>query len=271
MRRDEVYPANLARMIDPVPILGLQNALRAEGFELRYFKGTVSYQRERIPSEVRRTGRLGEGRVRIIHGTLDKIEYEWGSRIPRDSEITTQGDIQAEIVEALGLERIEEALGINIKERITMPKVPKRLEDLEPFQGYEHLEHRETAAGDYTGVISKALNFPKGLLRSIPEFVREELVSWGIVKAKDKVLVRIRSPLRTVNIKPVGGEVTPLIPYMTDLHRELIVPHKWQDVGIPDPVRMQNGFTTPINALMYRLFKRKYLVAVQLPEELFTV
>lgn len=270
-RASNPYPADLARGFDLVPILGLQEAIGAGELKLYYFRARVSYQRKRLPSEVRRTGKLGEGRIKIIGGEIHHIEYDIGSRIPSNSDVRPQKEILSQIADGLGLERREEALGINIKERIIMHKIkdlPKKLQNLEAFQGYEDLDHLQEAVGDYTEVVNKSLRLPSGFLTYLPAVIREELVSNNIVDQDDKVLGKIRSVLRTDYIKPLEGTWGSIGHHMLDLHKELIAPYWWQDVGDPSVVRFENGFTRRINAQIYQLLKRRYYVAVQLPEEL---
>jgi hypothetical protein len=251
----------------PVPILGLQCALGAEKTELQYFRGRVSYQVQKLPPEVRRTGKLGEGRVKILRGVRDAIEYEIGSKVPKDTLVYPQEDILKDITERLGLERREEALGINIKERLVIEKVPEKLRDFESLQGFEDLYHLERSAGDYTDVVKRALVLPRGFLRSFPRLIRSELVDHEIVKPNDPVLRRIRSVLRTIWIIPEEGGWSSLKGVVGDVLKELTAPHWWEDVGIPVSIRGEDGGVFPmLNVQVYRLFRRPYRVAVQLPE-----
>ena len=52
------------------------------------------------------------------------------------------------------------------------------------------------------------------------------------------------------------------------LHDDLTKPFWWQDVGIPANVIITDGNITPLNAQMYRLLRRRHLVAVQMPRDI---
>lgn len=136
-RRSKIrpYPAQYERSIDPVDKLGLQDALGAGKLEAYYLRGAVSYQTVKLPFEVRDAGKLGESQIIIRPVSRTQIEYQFGTIAPIDSVIKPQEEILEDIVGALGLERKEEALGISIKERLTLHKVNKlsrELQDAEP-------------------------------------------------------------------------------------------------------------------------------------------
>lgn len=267
------YPAQYERSIDPVDKLGLQDALGAGKLETYYLRGAVSYQTAKLPSEVREAGKLGESRIIIRPISRNQVEYEFGSIVPIDSVIKPQEEILGDIVGALGLERTEEALGVSIKERLILHKIselPKELQDSEPLQGTNDLYQYQTAAGDFTGVVSRSLRLPRGFLRSPPRFIRNELVEHEIVKPNEPVLAKIRSALRTEWIIPETRGWTPLLDIMRPLHAGLTQRQWWQDVGIPTSVVIQDGTITPLNAQMYQLLRRKYIVALQLPEKIMT-
>lgn len=251
--------------------LGLQEALGAGKLETYYLRGRVSYQTAKLPSEIRPIGKLGESRIIIRPVSRDQVEYEFGTLVPIDSIIKPQHEILEDIVNSLGLERREEALGISIKERLVLHKVsklPKELQNSEPLQGTNDLYHYQTAAGDFTGVVSRSLRLPRGFLRSPPRFIRNELIEHEIVKPNEPVLGKIRSTLRTEWIIPEVQGWDSLLGIMRPLHAELTQPKWWQDVGIPTSVVIKDGAITPLNAQMYQLLKRKYIVALQLPEKI---
>lgn len=272
-RRSKIrpYPAQYERSIDPVDKLGLQDALGAGKLETYYLRGAVSYQTVKLPFEVRDAGKLGESQIIIRPVSRTQVEYQFGTIAPIDSVIKPQEEILEDIVGALGLERKEEALGISIKERLTLHKVNKlsrELQDAEPLQGTNDLYHYQTAAGDFTGVISRSLRLPRGFLRSPPRFIRNELIEHEIVKPNEPVLGKIRSALRTEWIIPEAQGWDSLLGIMRPLHAELTQPQWWQDVCIPTSVVIKDGAITPLNAQMYQLLRRKYIVAVQLPEKI---
>lgn len=265
------YPANYERSIDPVDKLGLQIALGAGRVETYYLKGRVSYQTAKLPSEVRRTGRLGESKISIRPTSRNQIDYEFGHKAPIDSIIKPQGEILDDIVDGLGLERREEALGVSIKERLMLHKIddlPRRIQNFEPLQGCSDLYQYQTAAGDFTGVISRSLRFRRGFLRSIPRLARNELVEHGIVRANDPILGKMRSCLRTEWIIPEDRGWPFLMGIMGTLHEDLTEPYWWQDVGVPANVLLTDGGITPLNAQLYRLLRRRHLVAVQMPRDI---
>ena len=266
------YPASLPRSIDPVDKLGLQQALGAGELETYYLRGRVSYQAARLPSEVRRPGRSGEGKITIRPISRNQVEYEFGSVVPIDSVIKPQEEILEEITSVLGLERREESLGVSVKKRLVLhgvSELSRELQDSEPLQGTDDLFHYQTAAGDFTGVVSRSLRLPRGFLRSPPRFIRNELIEQGIVRANEPVLGRIRSALRTEWIIPEAGGWSSLVPIMRPLHATLTQSCWWQDVGIPTSVVIQDGTIAPLNAQMYQLLRRGYLVVVQLPNRTF--
>ena len=272
-RRSKIrpYPAQYERSIDPVDKLGLQEALGAGKLETYYLRGAVSYQAAKLPSEVREAGKLGESRIIIRPISRNQVEYLFGSVAPIDSVIKPQDEILRDIAGALGLERREEALGVSIKERLILHKVSKlstELQDSEPLQGTSDLFHYQTAAGDFTGVVSRSLRLPRGFLRSPPRFIRNELIEHDIVKPTEPVLAKIRSALRTEWIIPETKGWSSLLGIMRPLHAGLTQPQWWQDVGVPTSVVIKDGTITPLNAQMYQLLKRKYIVAIQLPERI---
>jgi hypothetical protein len=265
------YPAQYPRSIDPVDKLGLQDALGAGELEAYYLRGEVSYQTAKLPSDIRDLGTLGESRIIIRPISRNQVEYEFGSLEPSDSIIKSQGEILKDITEGFGLERAEEALGVSIKERLILhevSKLPKELQDQESIQGTNDLYHYETAAGDFTGVVSRSLRLPSGFLRSPPRYIRNELIEHEIVKANEPVLGKIRSALRTEWIIPEAKGWGGLLDIMHPLHAELTKPCWWQDVAVPTSVIIQDGAITPLNAQMYQLLRRKYFVALQLPERI---
>ena len=228
--------------------------------------------RIRLPTEVRRTGSLGESRIRIRKPSLNEVEYEFGQLKPIDSVITTQHEILEDIVSELGLERREEVLGVSIKERLILHKIkdlPRRIQNYEPLQGCSDLFHYQTAVGDFTDVISRSLRWPRGFIRSIPRLFRNELVEHEIVKANDPILGKLRSCLRTEWIIPEDRGYPFLMGIIRPLHDDLIKPYWWQDVGIPTNVETTvNGMIAPLNAQLFRLLRRPYLVAVQMPRDI---
>ena len=251
--------------------LGLQEALGGGDFETHYLRGNVSYQTSRLPTEVRRTGSLGESRIRIRKPSRNEVEYEFGQLSPIDSVITTQHEILEDIVSGLGLERREEALSISIKERLLLHRIkdlPKRMQNYKPLQGTNDLYHYQSAAGDFTGVVSRSFRLPRGFIRSIPRFIRNELVQHGIVKPNDPILGKMRSCLRTEWIIPEDRGWPFLMGIMRPLHEDLTKPYWWQDVGLPTDVVITDGVITPLNAQMYQLLRRRHLVAVQMPRDI---
>ena len=267
------YPAQYERSLDPVDKLGLQQALGAGKLEVYYLRGAVSYQTAKLPFEIRDTGKLGESQIILRPVSRTQVEYQFGQVTPIDSVIKSQKEILEDIVEALGLERSEEALSISIKERLVLHKVnelPRELQNSKPLQGTDDLYHFQTSAGDFTGVISRSLRLPRGFLRSLPRLTRNELIEHEIVKPNEPVLGKIRSTLRTEWIIPEAQGWDSLLGIMRPLHAGLTEPQWWQDVGIPTSVVIKNGAITPLNAQMYQLLRRKYFVAIQLPERVMT-
>lgn len=264
------YPAQYERSLDPVDKLGLQQALGAGKLEVYYLRGAVSYQTAKLPFEIRDTGKLGESQIILRPVSRTQVEYQFGQVTPIDSVIKSQKEILEDIVEALGLERSEEALSISIKERLVLHKVnelPRELQNSKPLQGTDDLYHFQTSAGDFTGVISRSLRLPRGFLRSLPRLTRNELIEHEIVKPNEPVLGKIRSTLRTEWIIPEAQGWDSLLGIMRPLHAGLTEPQWWQDVGIPTSVVIKDGAITPLNAQMYQLLRRKNIVAIQLPEK----
>jgi hypothetical protein len=269
------YPAQFARSIDLIDKLGLQEAalqaVGADDLKVHFLLGQVSWQTSKVPPEVRQ-GTLGESRIRLRPVARNSAEYIFGSVEPVDSVVVKQSDILKDLTENLGLEP-QEALAVSIKERVSIREVnelPKELLQYECLQGANDLYHYESAVGDHTGIIMRSFRLPRGFLRSLPRLIRNELVEYNIVKRKDPVLLRIKSTLRTKWILPDSGAGwNALIPIMKQLHASLVTPFWWQDVGLPENIVVSNGLIKPLNAQIYQLYKRKCLVAVQLPEETF--
>ena len=268
----EPYPRDLTRSIDLVDKLGLQVAVGANNLEVCFLRGRVSYQTRRLPPEVRRGGVLGESRIKIEPKGINQIEYEFGCVEPTDPSFRSQEEILRDIAEGLGLERAEEALAISIKGRVSRREVSdlhRELQNSEPLQGAEYLYHYEVSVGDHTSKINRSFGLPRGFLRSPSRFIRNELAEMGVVRRNDPILQRIRSVLRTNWIISDATGWSNLIPIMEQLHVELTKPFWWQDAAIPADILFRNGLIRPINAQLYRLYRRRYIVAIQLPEDTF--
>lgn len=267
----KAYPAKFARSIDLVDKLGLQEAIGAGELKVHFLLGQVTWQTRKVKPEIRE-GRLGDSEIKLKPISRNEAEYVFGSVEPADSVVVRQSDILKDMTEYLGLEP-EEALAISVKERVSVREVkelPNELQEFETLQGASDLYHYESSVGDYTGIIVRSLRLPKGFLRSLPRCIRNELVENEIVRRTDPILRRIKSVLRTKWILPDNGEGwNALLPVMEPLHVSLTRPYWWQDVGIPTEVVVKDGLITPLNAQIYKLYKRGYLAAVQLPEDTF--
>jgi len=263
------YPANWTRGFDLVSVLGLQEAVGGGSLEVSYLRGRVSFQSEEsVPSDTRSTSKHGE--VKFRSPTKNYVKYCYGDEKPLDTSIKPQSEILREVAEELGLERREEALSINIKERMLVEKMPKELEDLEPLQGYEYIYHKQSSAGDFTDLISRTLGLQKGALRSPTRQIKNELKGKGIIEPKDPITRGIRSILRTDYIMTSGrGGYSRLKNVIDDVHKELTKPNWWQEVGYPHGFKFQDGFR-PKNAQIYDLEKRNRTFAVPLPKELYS-
>jgi hypothetical protein len=224
----------------------------------------VSFQRGRIPPEVVR-GRLPESEIIIRRRAPNQVEYKFGSLEPTDSVIKPQSELLDDLAVGLGLDK-PQALNVSIKERLLLHKtryLPKDLQENELIGASEDLYHYQTAAGDFTDIVSRSLRIPFGFLRSTRKFIRDELVNRGIVTRGDPILGRIRSVLRTITIWSDAATTEELLPLVGSIHDGLTRPFWWQDVAVPTPIVIDRGVT--IRAQMYQLHKRGYLTVIQLP------
>jgi hypothetical protein len=282
-RRSQIrpYPAQLPRSIDPVDKLGLQEELGAGDVKVYYLKGSVSYQTSKIKPD---RSTIGDSKITIRPISRNQIEYQFGlSPMPTDSIVAPQKEILQEITESFGLGRAE-SFGISIKERTVLhevSKLSKEIQNHSAIQGTDCLLHYETSSGDYSGVVARTLNLPRGFMRSIPRLIRNELVEHEIIRASNPLLGRIRSTLRTEWIIPEEKGWISLTDVMSQLHEDLTKYYWWQDVGIPRTIPLNivsggkldmavfpGGLISPLNAQTYQLLKRKYFVALQLPQRI---
>jgi hypothetical protein len=139
--RPEPYPAEYARSIDLVDKLGLQvvlmEALKAKDFEISYIVGKVSFQREKLPQEVRSGGKLGDSKIFLKPISRTETIYKWGSAELKNSCIKPQHELLDDITSVLGLEKPEAALSISIKSRLLLHKLsdlPKELQNSDLFK-----------------------------------------------------------------------------------------------------------------------------------------
>jgi len=267
----KAYPPKFPRSIDLIDKLGLQVAVGAGDLKVQFLLGEVSWQTRKVKPEIKE-GLLSESRIKLKPISRNQAEYIFGSLEPANSLIVKQKDILKDITEGLGLEP-SEALAVSIKERVSIREVnelPRELQEFEHLQGANDLYHYESYTSDHTGIITRSFRLPKGFLRSLPRVIRNELVENDIVRRTDPILRRIRSVLRTEWILPDTGEGwNALLPVMKPLHISLANPYWWQDVGIPHDMIMNGGLIKPLNVQVYKLHRRGYLTAIQLPEEIF--
>jgi hypothetical protein len=263
------YPAQYARSIDLVDKLSLQKTLGAGNFNVTYIRGEVSFQKEKLPQQVRSGGKLGDSKIILQPISRYLTQYEWGSIEPKEPDTKPQRELLADIASGLGLDDMA-ALSVSIKSRLLLHNIsslPKEVQDIKPLSGHDILYHYQAAAGDYTDIVVRSLRLPEFFLRSPVKTIRSELVDNKIVGKNDPILSRIRSVLRTIWITPKKGGWRTLLPAMPQLHMALTKPYWWQDTALPTGVKIENSTIPSLNAQIYHLHKRGLTTVIQLPRE----
>lgn len=247
------YPPKWPRNLDFLTPLRLQTALDPD-LELYHCSAIVSIpEGKKAPPETIKTD-LG-GSIKIDRISRNSIQINYGAPKLRSDSVFSQGEILAEIQKTI---EIPEAV---VKRRNIRQKIPKAVEDLEPFSGTEYIYYQQTAHGNQTNKIKNAFNMP--FLRNPYHFIKGELMSSGIINPHDGVLKRLRSTLKTDWI--IGekeGYMALKDPIVSlKLPRALSGRKWWQDIGVPHPIeaRINNSLFT---GQIYQLDRRKHVVVV---------
>lgn len=252
----EAYPPNFCRTLDFIPILSLQRALEPD-LQMGYLEAIVSIKPKEVMPIHReiKTNLGGTIKQDDVNRRMTKIEY--GK--PSLSGLTnlSQKEIFDDIITNVPIR--EEVPEVVLRKRICREDVPKAVEELKPLEGSDEIFHLQIARANHVHKIRKM--FGLWQIQNPYQIIKNDIVDREIVPYYDPIFRRFRSVLKTEWLVTNRTGWRNLIPVMLPLHRSLCQSRWWQDIGLPHPLTGRVDHTI-IKAQIYRLFRRKELVAV---------
>jgi hypothetical protein len=252
------YPLEWPRKLDFLPLLGLQTAVD-ENLELFYCGAKATVQEGKLP---RREIRTEYGTIKADPVTRNTIVYEKGIPDPRNGiEPVPQRELLNDITENLPIVLLPgtETPDVVIGERGVVERIPREVENLEPFQGSEYVFGYQTARGNLYHRVRRALGI-HGLANPY-NIIKSKLLYYDIIKSPRPIQLKIRSTLKTryVCTDAVGwSDIGP--DNLLRLELALSKDKWWADIGIPTP--FQIPVNSGIRGQIYQLLREKRLVVI---------
>lgn len=262
MTRIKDYPAEWPRSLDFIPLLGLQSVIDKE-LRLYHCDAQVSVQEGRVPRQDIPTE---HGVLRVDVTTTGKIRYEFGNPESRDGIELSPEEILIDATGKIDAKYLGKFPDIIIKSRGVVEKIPKYLENEEPFQGAEDIFYLQRACGNWTHKMRKMTGL---MFRDFYEFIKSDIMAYlnlspyhDIFKQK-----KIRSALKTgwLYTDASGGDLRGYYSLGREgifkLEKALTKDKWWQDIGLVHPIETRIDHAV-LQGNIYRLWRRGELIIV---------
>jgi len=258
----EPYPRDWHRRLDFIPLLGLKIAIGERDFELYWCHLSVSVQASRVPAR-REPVPTEYGELRVHPTIRNRIEYRMGNPDPRvEANPIPQYEILDDITNHMGdaVRIIGKIPDVVIKSRGVVERIPRRLENLEVFQGSECVYYIQKAYGNFVHRVRRALNMQR--IENPYFFAKGELLRHKIIRSNnDPILKKLRSTLKTEFIvTDTHGWGYLGDSNILSLEQALTENKWWTDIG--EPTQFQIPANSGIQGQIYRLLRRGCFIVV---------
>lgn len=249
------YPPDWVRLLDFITPLNLQKDIDPK-LELNYYKGWVSVPMPKLTGQMRsiktdlgisiEQDHVSRRRTKINFGTLNQTQQK-----------LTQAELWDNILENTLIEEVPAVVG---RERGVIEPVKDKLESIPVLDGCDEIYRKEVSHGHLTKTIRTRLGLP---VINPCRMIRNVLAEQGTLLYNHPIFRRMLSIWTTewMVAFPTKGWSDLEIQGIADISYALSKNKFHQDVGVPQELEGTID-SSPFKWQLYRLFKRRELIAV---------